>query len=511
MLPASERKVVLVTRRTRYEELLARHHTREQAKFYVEHLGADFDDYVAEHETYRAAQAAVLAVLREHGRFQALERRMVPNFLFGPEDVVVALGQDGLVANTMKYLDRHPLIGVNPDPQRWDGVLLPFAPQDVATVLPGVLAGQRALRTVTMARAQLAERPGAACGQRPVRRTSLAYLGALRTRDRAGAGSAVVERCDRRHRPRFDRVDAQHRDRGARGGGDGGGYPARIGVRGSAVGRRRARVRGAGAVSVAFLAGDAAVRARGCGRAARDDFADGRGRRDLQRRDRGGLSRVQRGDARRDRGRGSTSDGWSYDRQEPSGMAPADTPWIRPCRLALGCPCLETVLGSRTGRSMSVIVRRARRRRSRTTAREHDVARRIFGLGRWRCSSRQRVRGSFGWIGRRSRTRMSGVAERHRTAVTRPCIGWSMARGCRVTGRTLGAQRVIAESCTECTIVQRTSRTCSPRSEQDPSRVPIAIASERAGFVSSSSRHESMRGRRDGADGDARGQRRTLR
>ena len=156
MLPASERKVVLVTRRTRYEELLARHHTREQAKFYVEHLGADFDDYVAEHETYRAAQAAVLAVLREHGRFQALERRMVPNFLFGPEDVVVALGQDGLVANTMKYLDRHPLIGVNPDPQRWDGVLLPFAPRDVATVLPGVLAGQRALRTVTMARAQLA-------------------------------------------------------------------------------------------------------------------------------------------------------------------------------------------------------------------------------------------------------------------------------------------------------------------------------------------------------------------
>ncbi len=156
MLPASERKVVLVTRRTRYEELLARHHTREQAKFYVEHLGADFDDYVAEHETYRAAQGAVLAVLREHGRFQAIERRLVPNFLFGPEDVVVALGQDGLVANTMKYLDRHPLIGVNPDPQRWDGVLLPFAPRDVARLLPGVLERRNASRTVTMARAALA-------------------------------------------------------------------------------------------------------------------------------------------------------------------------------------------------------------------------------------------------------------------------------------------------------------------------------------------------------------------
>jgi len=156
VLPASERKVVLVTRRTRLEELLARHQTREQAKFYVEHLGADFEDYVVEHDTYRAAQQQVLEVLRRHGRYQAVERRFVPNFLFGPEDVVIALGQDGLVANTLKYLDRHPLIGVNPDPRRWDGVLLPFGPQDVAGVLPGVLNGERAVKTVTMAQARLA-------------------------------------------------------------------------------------------------------------------------------------------------------------------------------------------------------------------------------------------------------------------------------------------------------------------------------------------------------------------
>ena len=84
MLPASERKVVLVTRRTRLEELLARHHTREQAQFYVEHLGADFDDYVREHETYRAAQAAVLEVLRAHGRYQVLDRRSCRTSCSGP-------------------------------------------------------------------------------------------------------------------------------------------------------------------------------------------------------------------------------------------------------------------------------------------------------------------------------------------------------------------------------------------------------------------------------------------
>ena len=156
MLPASERKVVLVTRRTRLEDLLARHHTREQARFYVEHLGADFGDYLREHETYMSAQRQLVELLHAHGRYQVLDRRFTPNFLFGPEDVVIALGQDGLVANTLKYLDGQPLIGVNPDPKRWDGVLLPFAPSDLAQVLPAVLAGHAARRAVTMAQARLA-------------------------------------------------------------------------------------------------------------------------------------------------------------------------------------------------------------------------------------------------------------------------------------------------------------------------------------------------------------------
>ena len=155
MLPASERKVVLVTRRTRLEDLLARHHTREQARFYVEHLGADFEDYEREHETYQAASRTVVEVLRGHGRYQLLDRRFTPNFLFGPRDVVVALGQDGLVANTMKYLDGQPLVGVNPDPERWDGVLLPFAPDEVGRLLPTVLADEYRAREVTMGEAVL--------------------------------------------------------------------------------------------------------------------------------------------------------------------------------------------------------------------------------------------------------------------------------------------------------------------------------------------------------------------
>ena len=51
----ADRKAVLVTRRTRLQELLARHHTLAQARFYVEHLGADFSDYLREDEAYRVA------------------------------------------------------------------------------------------------------------------------------------------------------------------------------------------------------------------------------------------------------------------------------------------------------------------------------------------------------------------------------------------------------------------------------------------------------------------------
>jgi NAD kinase len=150
-----ENKIVLVTRKTRLEELVARYNTVNQAKFYIEHLSADFSDYVREHDTYHACMRDAESALRYFGRVQMVERGFLPNFLFGPDDIVVALGQDGLVANTMKYLDGHPLVGVNPDPARWDGVLLPFQVRDLAKLMPDVLARRRTMQAVTMARARL--------------------------------------------------------------------------------------------------------------------------------------------------------------------------------------------------------------------------------------------------------------------------------------------------------------------------------------------------------------------
>lgn len=157
MSAPGERKVVLITRRTRLEDLVAKYHSVAQARFYLEHLGADFTDYQREHETYQQALRQVTAALEAHGRFQVIERGFLPNFIFARDDVVVALGQDGLVANALKYLDGQPIVGVNPDPFRWDGILLPFEPRDLPLLLPDVLHDRRDVKPVSMAEAKLSD------------------------------------------------------------------------------------------------------------------------------------------------------------------------------------------------------------------------------------------------------------------------------------------------------------------------------------------------------------------
>jgi NAD kinase len=154
---ANDRKVVLVVRRTRLEELIAKFLTVEQAKFYVEHLGADFSDYSREHDIYQAERSRTVQALEQWGRYQVIDRGFLPNFIFGPDDIVVALGQDGVVANTMKYLNGHPLIGLNPDAKRYDGILLPFRPADLPALLGEVATDKRAAKSVTMAKARLSD------------------------------------------------------------------------------------------------------------------------------------------------------------------------------------------------------------------------------------------------------------------------------------------------------------------------------------------------------------------
>src|SRR5262249_10163939 len=63
------------------------------------------------------------------------DRDGLDRFLFSPDDVVVMVGQDGLVPNTAKYLDGQLAVGINPDPERYDGILCPHPPAGMPALL----------------------------------------------------------------------------------------------------------------------------------------------------------------------------------------------------------------------------------------------------------------------------------------------------------------------------------------------------------------------------------------
>lgn len=148
-------KIIVVIRKTRLDELVKKYNTLEQAKFYIEHLGADFSDYINEHTNYWEQVKKIKKVCEMKARIQVVDREYLPNLILGEEDIIIVLGQDGLVANTLKYTNGQPVIGVNPDPSRWDGVLLPFTPEQIGNAINKVLLKEYETKSVTMAEARL--------------------------------------------------------------------------------------------------------------------------------------------------------------------------------------------------------------------------------------------------------------------------------------------------------------------------------------------------------------------
>jgi hypothetical protein len=146
-------RAVLVHRRTEYDELLARYGTRGQAAFVLGTRGRDLREVEQRREAQQSALAEAAAAVPTDWRRGLLEREDVARFLFGDDDVLVVVGQDGLVANTAKYLSGQPVIGVNPDPGRNPGVLVPHAPEAVAALLPAAVAGTRPVELRAMVQA----------------------------------------------------------------------------------------------------------------------------------------------------------------------------------------------------------------------------------------------------------------------------------------------------------------------------------------------------------------------
>ncbi|MEU6857446.1 hypothetical protein AB0B28_01015 [Glycomyces sp. NPDC046736] len=146
-------RVVVVSRRSELDELLVRHGTRPAAEHFLRERGRDLDEVSARHEALQQALTAVDAAVPADWRRGRVDREDLPRFLFGPEDLVVAVGQDGLVANLAKYLSGQPVVGVDPEPGR--GVLMRFGANGIGSVLKAAAGGAAPVRRLAMVTARL--------------------------------------------------------------------------------------------------------------------------------------------------------------------------------------------------------------------------------------------------------------------------------------------------------------------------------------------------------------------
>ena len=138
-------RAVVVHRPTELAELLERHGTRGQAAFFLSSRGRDLEEVEERHELQAAAIRTVTAAIPVDWRRGSVTRADLPRFMFEPEDVVLVVGQDGLVANVAKYLRGQLVIGVDADPSRNPGVLVRHSPMAAALLLgsPGAPSSLR--------------------------------------------------------------------------------------------------------------------------------------------------------------------------------------------------------------------------------------------------------------------------------------------------------------------------------------------------------------------------------
>lgn len=147
--------IVLITKKTALEELVLRLNSKAQARFYLEQNGVAFTEYEQADSQYHRSVDEVLRQLPRSVKRQVLDRALLPTYQFGPHDLVLVIGPDGLVINTAKYLAEQPILAVNPDPTRIDGVLIPFRVSEVGEQVTRAIQGKTRITRVAMAEATL--------------------------------------------------------------------------------------------------------------------------------------------------------------------------------------------------------------------------------------------------------------------------------------------------------------------------------------------------------------------
>jgi hypothetical protein len=144
---------LIVRDKTRLERLVERYNTKMQARFYIDSTGGDFDLFQIEHDNFYRCLERVEQELSFAIKYKIVAREYLPSFIFSENQLIIVIGQDGLVANTAKYVGNQPIIAVNPDPGQYNGVLLPYESNTFIDGFESVMNQKASFREVTMARA----------------------------------------------------------------------------------------------------------------------------------------------------------------------------------------------------------------------------------------------------------------------------------------------------------------------------------------------------------------------
>ncbi len=149
-------RIIVVRSKTFLEELVERFNSKEQAKFYLERSGRNFTEIINDHENFYQSLNQIRPLLNLVERHKFLDKSFLPNYIFTEGDLIIGIGQDGLIANIAKYANGQPIIGINPNPAIYDGILLPFenlTEKDASRIIHG----EYDKRKVVMARADFSD------------------------------------------------------------------------------------------------------------------------------------------------------------------------------------------------------------------------------------------------------------------------------------------------------------------------------------------------------------------
>lgn len=146
---------IIVKNKTRLEILVERFNTKAQAQFYIERSGGNWKEYEIEHVQFHNSLSAVQKQLSVVIKNKIVERTFLPSFLFNEKQLVIVIGQDGLVANTAKYVNGIPIVAINPDVDRYDGYLLPFTSENFISGVEAVIKNDFNSKTASFAEAKL--------------------------------------------------------------------------------------------------------------------------------------------------------------------------------------------------------------------------------------------------------------------------------------------------------------------------------------------------------------------